>query len=108
MNNSTTGVVQSGSVTQCIGKSGLTTAALFGAFLLPVGLYQNQNAPLLQFSYTTEGSSSRSYETELRSLADEVNPLKSLVEYFLESDFAIPEEFASVPRDRFFAMYERF
>lgn len=101
--------IRAGSDTRYLGKTGLTAAAVFaGAILLPTGFYENHSIQPLTFSYATVSGSSPSYETQSNQPLDYMNPLRALVEYFLESDEMVSNEFASVPRDRFFQIYERF
>jgi hypothetical protein len=101
--------IQAGSDTRYLGKTGLTAAAVFaGAILLPTGFHENHSIPPLTFSYATVSGSRPSYETQPNEPLDYMNPLRALVEYFLESHEVVSSEFASIPRDRFFQIYERF
>lgn len=101
--------IQAGSETRYLGKTGFPAAAVFaGVILMPTAFYESQFIQPLKVEYATVSGSIPSYETVPNDCLPEINPLKALVEYFLESDDVIPSEFASIPRERFFQIYERF
>ena len=100
--------IQAGSETRYFGKTGLTAAAVFAsAIFLPSGFYESQSAQPLNFTYATVSGSTPSFEAQTRTSSENNNPLQALVEYFLETD-EVEKEFASISRDRFFQIYERF
>lgn len=101
--------IQAGSDTRYFGRTGLSAAAVFaGVILMPTAFYESQSVQPLKVAYATVSGSSPSYETLSNDHLYEINPLKELVEYFLESDDVIPSEFVLIPRVRFFQIYERF